>query len=72
MDELALSQWGLWLDDLEPVERAWMAQAYVRRRQFEARAMMAAVSESFQGGGGGGASGRVAPDIMFAMMTGLL
>jgi hypothetical protein len=58
---LALAEWGQWLDELEPAERTLLANAYVRRKRAEFKALalyiVGTLGESM--GGGGGAGGKV-------------
>jgi hypothetical protein len=35
-DELALSQWGLWADELDQIDLTMLQTAYIRRKRWEA------------------------------------
>ena len=37
MSELALSQWGIWDDELDPVTGLVLVRSYMRRKHWEAR-----------------------------------
>jgi hypothetical protein len=65
---LALAEWGQWLDELDPAERTLLANAYVRRKRAEFKALalyiVGTLGEAMGGGGraGGKRQVEVSPD----------
>ncbi len=60
--ELALSEWGRWDDELDPISLAALQVAYTRRKQWEARLLAGEVVRALgmaMGGEGGGDGGTV-------------
>jgi len=55
---LALAEWGQWLDELEPAERTLLANAYVRRKRAEFKALatyiVGTLGDAMSGKGGAG------------------
>ena len=67
IDELALSQWGLWSDELEPILLSELVNSYLMRQnwlaQMQAASTVQALSQALNGreNGGGGVQERVNP-----------
>jgi len=59
---LSLSQWGMWSDDLDHVQRHQLTQSYILRKRTEAKCLANAIVNAMYG------EKEVSSDEMLAMM----
>ena len=67
-----MSQWGLWSDDIDPIDLGFLLTAYVKRTRFESRVraveLVKAFGEAYKSGDGHNST--IPPESMIAMLGG--
>jgi len=63
---LALSEWGLYLDDLDEIALGQLAVSYIRRKRFESKLLLGALGEMM----GGGEPQKIPGDLMLGILEG--
>ena len=67
---MSLSQWGLWQDELDPLDYGLLASAYLRRVKFESRVLAVEVVKAFGESMSGKGGERIPAEAMIGMMGG--
>ncbi len=67
-----LSQYGLWLDEMDDLQAATLTVSYLRRLKFEQKALSVSILSMVGGALGGNKQVRVPSSVMLGMLEGKL